>query len=321
MRLASSSFKMHMKDQKNKTINLRSYAKINLTLDITGVREDGYHLVDTVMQSVDLSDRIDISWDEKEEGEFEIKISSNKPYVPNDERNLAYKAAALMNEYANKPGTLSIHLEKKIPVAAGLAGGSGNGAAVIVGLNKIWKLGFDTKRLCDIGKVLGADVPYCILSINTGYKCARGLNLGDELYPVRHNLAGYVVLAKPAFGVSTKEVYAGMDSMVIENHPDSGLVIGGLKKKSFDDVYKGMGNVLELYTLTKYEGVNDLMNLMKETRNVEKVQMSGSGPTVIGFYRNEYDSKKAALSLRERGYEAYWTKMISSFNKGGKGND
>ena len=170
-------------------VKIKSYAKVNLALDVLGTREDGYHLLETVMQKVQLADSIQMRWEEAggvdENGNYpkkmEIIVSTNKPYLPTDERNLAYKAARIMAETAGKQGRLFIHIEKRIPVAAGLGGGSSNAASVMIALNRLWKMRLSTRRLCEMSKALGADIPFLVLVQNTAYECALGSGTGDVL--------------------------------------------------------------------------------------------------------------------------------------------
>lgn len=295
-----------LKVQELKELKLKSFAKINLALDVTGIREDGYHMVETVMQQVSLYDEIIINWQPDSSGELNIIISNSKPYLPTDHRNLAYKAAMLMSEGRSLSGTLKIHMEKKIPVAAGLGGGSGNGAAVMIGLNRIWKLGLNTMQLCEMGKALGADVPFCILVQNSKYTCALGTGAGETLTPLKRGIRRYLLLAKPAFGVSTKEVFKSIDSCVIESRPDIKQLMEGLASEEYEKVYDNMVNVLEYYTLEAYPEVKKLKDKIQNTKDVRKVLMSGSGPTVMGIYDTYTAAKKACLQIRKQGYEAYW---------------
>jgi len=287
-------------------LTLRSYAKINLSLDVTGIRSDGYHTLETVMQQVSLYDEIRLSWEKTGDSDLEIIITNSKPYLPSDQRNLAYKAALAMKEYVDFGGILRIDIQKRIPVAAGLGGGSGNAAAVLIGLNRLWGTGFDTRKLCQIGAPLGADVPFCVLVQNSRYTCALGEGIGDELTPVKSSLEKYFVLAKPAFGVSTKEVFRGIDECNIPARPDKDALLAGLAARDYEKVYDNMINVLEYYTLDKYQEVQHLKEKISRTQKVRKVLMSGSGPTVLGVYDRYSDAKKACLEIRQQGYEAYW---------------
>lgn len=289
-------------------LKLRSYAKINLSLDITGIRDDGYHTVETVMHQVSLYDEIFMEWEKQQDKDLKIIITNSKPYLPTDQRNLAYRAALAMAEHIDFGGTLKIHIEKHIPVAAGLGGGSSNAAAVMIGLNRLWKLRLNTRKLCKKGAELGADVPFCILTQNSRYTCALGKGIGDELTPVKRGMRKHVLLAKPAFGVSTKEVFKGVDEHLneIDSRSDEKELIEGLALGDYEKVYGNMINVLENYTLKSYPEVRVLKEKIKSTQGVKKVLMSGSGPTVMGIYDSYKAAKKACLQIRREGYEAYW---------------
>ena len=293
-------------------LNLRSFAKVNLSLDVTGVREDGYHTVETVMQQVSLHDEINIRWEPYQGQEFGIAVSNSKPYLPTDSRNLAYRAALIMAEQAErllgeKPvGTVRIHINKRIPVAAGLGGGSGNAAAVMIGLNRLWRLRLDTRSLCRLGTPLGADVPFCVLVQNSRYTCAMGTGIGDVLTPIKKGMDKHIVLAKPAFGVSTGEVFREIDSCPPEERPDSEALLVGLQLGNMGKVYRNMINVLESYTLKKYPEVQKLKERLVAAGGAKKVLMSGSGPTVIGIYNHYGAARRACLEMRGQGYEAYW---------------
>ena len=293
-------------------LNLRSFAKVNLSLDVTGVREDGYHTVETVMQQVSLHDEINIRWEPYQGQEFGIAVSNSKPYLPTDSRNLAYRAALIMAEQAERllgeklVGTVRIHINKRIPVAAGLGGGSGNAAAVMIGLNRLWRLRLDTRSLCRLGTPLGADVPFCVLVQNSRYTCAMGTGIGDVLTPIKKGMDKHIVLAKPAFGVSTGEVFREIDSCPPEERPDSEALLAGLQLGNMGKVYRNMINVLESYTLKKYPEVQKLKERLAAAGGAKKVLMSGSGPTVIGIYNHDGAARRACLEMRGQGYEAYW---------------
>ncbi len=275
----------------------------------------------TVMQQISLSDDIDISWQEAPEPEtfkgssegskLNIHLSTNKPYLPVDNRNLAYKAALLMEEYAlsrgiTKAGDVVIKITKNIPVAAGLAGGSGNGAAVIIGLNRLWELGLDTRKLCEIGGRLGSDVPFMVLIQNSRYTCALGTGRGEILTPISRDLEMNFLLAKPRFGVSTKEVYKGIDEAGELRHPDREALIKALNSGDKEGCLRNLGNVLEAYTLKAYPEVDKLKQMIGKTEGVRLAMMSGSGPTVIGFYDELSDAKKASAMFKELGYDSFY---------------
>jgi 4-diphosphocytidyl-2-C-methyl-D-erythritol kinase len=258
------------------------------------------------------------------EGDVEIQLETNRYYLPVDERNLAYKAAQLMlDEYGScvPGGKLRIHILKRIPVAAGMAGGSGNGAAVLHGLNVLWNLNLSLERLCELGAKLGSDVPFCVMGqAKSNYflprkvrrsplavSCARATGTGTEMKPLP-SVRKILVIAKPSIGVSTKEVYQGIDHCEISERPDNDAMIEAIRMKDDQAFYAQCKNVLEYYTLDAYTKVKELKELLSADQRAEKVLMSGSGPTVFAVYSQLKDAKEACMSLREKGYEAYWTK-------------
>ncbi|MCQ2554605.1 MAG: 4-(cytidine 5'-diphospho)-2-C-methyl-D-erythritol kinase [Clostridia bacterium] len=295
-------------------LSLRSYAKINLSLDITGILPDGYHGVETVMQAVSLYDTVNLSFTEGGD-DFAVKLSNNRG-LPNDERNLAYKAAILMQKRSGKKGVLAIDIEKKIPIAAGLAGGSSNAAAVIVGLNSLFRMNLKVRELCSIAEELGSDIPFLVLVTGTKYKTALGYNKGEKLEPIKSRFRSHILLVKPPFGVSTKEVYQGMDEIKDYAHPSKDALIDCLIKGDRRKAFSYMGNVLENYTLKAYIEVGKVKEYLKGTEGADFVLMSGSGPTVIGFYDSYELCRKNALLLREKGYEAYYVETLSYGKKG-----
>lgn len=279
-------------------------------MDITGTADNGYHLVKTVMQRVELFDDITVNFEERQQNTFDIILTANKPYLPTDKKNIAYKAALLIAEKTSKKGLVTIDIKKRIPVAAGLAGGSGNGAAVLIALNRLLGINMSVKELCELGKNLGADVPFMILTQSTNCTVALGENFGDELTPLKYGLNKYIVLVKPPFGVSTKDVYKGMDDIKINLHPNQDALIDALYSKDFNGIRKNMINVLELYTLNKYSEVKELKKRMSQTEDAEFTLMSGSGPTVFSVYSTLNAAKSACLKFRELGYESYWSQAL-----------
>ena len=296
---------------------IRSYAKINLSLDVTGKREDGYHTVETVMQKISLFDEVTVRWQPAARGQaaegIHISLDSNKPFLPRDERNIAYKAALLMSEnFAGRVGSgrISIYLNKCIPVSAGLAGGSGNGAAVLTALNRIWRTRLSTRALCRLGSSLGADVPFCILTQNSQYGCALGGGTGADLTVIKSRFRRSLVLVKPAFGVSTKEAYQGVDNCHIAKRPDTEVWMEALRRGDREQIYGQMINVLETYTLAAYTQVQDIKDRLSTETDAEKVLMTGSGPTVFAFYANAEKARAACALMRSAGLEAYWARTI-----------
>lgn len=303
-----------------KRIHVKSYAKINLTLDVLRRLENGYHEVEMVMQQILLGDEVDVKWKESEEP-FSIELHTNRSYLPTDERNLAYKAAMLMYETygAGKTGSLRIDIKKRIPVAAGLAGGSGNGAAVLHALNWIWQLGLDVSGLNAIGSKLGSDVPFCIMGQAKMNKelglaedplathCAVATGTGTQLRPVK-GLESHLVLSKPSIGVSTAEVYQGLDLQSVKKHPDTDEMLEGLAEKDLKKIQKNMINLLENFTLQRYAIVKETKEKMQQLLGSENVLMSGSGPTVFGLCSSKETAQQTCQQMAQYNKESFWTR-------------
>lgn len=290
-------------------ITIKSYGKVNLSLDVCGIREDGYHVLESIMHKISLRDEVNVRWTSMDKDEIEINLTCNKAFLPTDERNLAYRGAKLMADAFGEKvggGIIDIHIEKHLPVAAGLAGGSGNGAALLVALNRLWDLKLDTKELCNLGAELGADVPFCLLIQNTKYSCALCEGTGTELTPLKSRFKKAILLVKPSFGVSTKEVYQGIDNCIIEARPDTPKLVEAMTKHDDVVIYENMVNVLEEYTLEKYREVQTIKDKIVAETNAEKVLMTGSGPTVFALFGKLSDAQKACRAMRKEGYEAYW---------------
>ena len=271
-------------------MELRALGKINLGLDVLGRRENGYHDVRMVMQTVYLYDLITL---EKKE-EPGIELATNLSFLPVNENNLAYRAAKLLaDEFQIREG-IRITLEKHIPVAAGMAGGSSNAAAVLYGMNRLFSLGLTEEQLMERGVTLGADVPYCILR---GTVLAEGI--GEILTPLPPLPRCYILLAKPPVNVSTKMVYEKLDSCQIPEHPDIDGLMDGLKNQDLEKVASSMGNVLEKVTIEEYPVIDKIKQVMKENGALNAM-MSGSGPTVFGIYRERAKARAAAARIREQ---------------------
>ena len=270
-------------------LELKALGKINLGLDVLGRRENGYHDVRMVMQTVYLYDRI-IMKKSKTPG---IRLETNLYYLPVNENNLAYQAAQmLMDEFHMEEG-VSIQLDKHIPVAAGMAGGSSNAAAVLFGMNRMFSLGLSQKELMERGVKLGADVPYCIMR---GTVLAEGI--GEILTPLSPMPKCYVLIAKPAISVSTKMVYEKLDSHEIEDHPDIDGILAGLKAGDLKKVAGSMGNVLERVTGDAYPVIDQSKEMMIK-EGALNAMMSGSGPTVFGIFEEKATARKAADAIRD----------------------
>ena len=273
----------------NDTVTLKALAKINLGLDVLGRRENGYHDVRMVMQTIYLYDNVTV---EKTE-EAGIHLECNLFYLPVDKTNIAYKAAKLlMDEFDIKEG-VRIVLDKHIPVAAGLAGGSANAAAVLVGMNRLFSLGLSQQQLMERGVSLGADVPYCVMR---GTVLAEGI--GEILTPLPPLPKCYVLIAKPGISVSTKTVYEKLDSQEIVKHPDIDGILEALDKQDIYKVASSMGNVLETVTIGDYPIIEEIKDVMKE-EGALNAMMSGSGPTVFGIFDDKSKARQAQDRIRK----------------------
>ena len=305
-------------------INIRSYAKINLSLDILGVLPDGYHQVSMVMQQLDLHDRVAVRFTPGRKEK--IVINTNKPYIPKDERNIAYKAAALMKEEfgAGRDGEIRVDIKKVIPVGAGLAGGSGNGAAVVMGLNHLWELGLSLEELCRLGEKLGSDVGFCLRGMAYSNKnlkldkdplacsCALAEGTGTTLGKISPADA-FVVLSKPPLSVSTKKAYREIDRHLEEGkipHPDNEELILGLKGGQWEKVKGNMINVLEFYTLKRYDKAVYTKNKMQQVSGENPVLMSGSGPTIYALFKNKDDAQRVYTKMKEVNRETFLTRTV-----------
>ena len=274
-----------MKDK----VTLKALAKINLGLDVLGRRQNGYHDVRMVMQTIYLYDNVTL----EKTSEPGIQLQTNLFYLPSDENNIAYKAAKmLIDEYQIQEG-VHITLDKHIPVAAGMAGGSSNAAAVLVGMNRLFSLGLSDKELMKRGALLGADVPYCVMR---GTVLAEGV--GEILTPLLPLPKCYILIAKPGISVSTKEVYEKLDAQVIEKHPDIDGILKGLQEQNLHKIAASMGNVLEGVTVPMHPVIEQIKRAMKEAGALNAM-MSGSGPTVFGIFEDRSVAQKAAQKLRE----------------------
>lgn len=272
----------------NNDISLKALAKINLGLDVVRRREDGYHEVRMIMQTVQLYDRLDI----KRTQEPGIQIQTNLSFLPVNENNLIYKAAKLlMDEFSITDG-VSVKLDKRIPVAAGMAGGSTDAAAMLIGVNRLFSLGLTKRQLMERGVQIGADVPYCIMR---GTALAEGI--GEELSPLPPMVKCPVLIAKPSISVSTKFVYQNLKLDDTTIHPDIDRLIDDIKAKNLHDIAAHMGNVLETVTIPNYPVIDEIKKHMLSNGAVGAM-MSGSGPTVFGLFDDEDTAKKAYKAMR-----------------------
>lgn len=292
-------------------MRLRALAKINLGLDIIGKREDGYHEVRMVMQTIQMYDVLEIR-KVKEPG---IILTTNLPYVPSDERNLVYKAAKLLMDEFHVEEGVSVKLDKVIPVAAGMAGGSSDAAAALVGVNKVFGLGLSEHELMERAVKIGADVPYCIMR---GTALAEGI--GEKLTWIPQIPKCYVLIGKPSVSVSTKQAYESISMEGLTGRPDIDGMIEEIKKGDLYAMARKMGNVFEPGIIKRYPVIQEIKDLM-EANGALKAMMSGSGPTVFGIFDDKQKMKNAAAILRESGL-AKTVFVTSVYNRnGGDTND
>lgn len=279
---------------------LKAYAKVNLTLDVIGKLPNGYHEVKMIMQQINLYDEVTIS--KRKTG---IELRTNSGFIPKDNRNIAFKAAQIMVERYDIKSGIQIYIDKRIPISAGLAGGSTDAAAVIKGINLLFKLNLTLDEQMKIGLELGADVPFCIMG---GAAIAEGI--GEKLTPIKGLKHGWMVLAKPSIGVSTKEVYQKLNWDQIKKHPNTEDMLNAIDKDEIHDVSAQLCNVLEEVTLELYPVVKELKDRFYEYGGLG-VLMSGSGPSVFGFFKTYDKAKKAQKKLSRIYNQSY---LISTVN-------
>jgi 4-diphosphocytidyl-2-C-methyl-D-erythritol kinase len=269
---------------------VKALAKINLGLDVLRRREDGYHEVKMVMQTIHLYDQLHLK-----KIESGIYLETNLGFLPVDESNLAYRAARLMKEKYQIEEGIDIRLNKRIPVAAGMAGGSTDAAGVLYGINELFNLGIKRKELMELGVQIGADVPYCIMR---GTALAEGI--GEKLTSLPPMVKCPVVIAKPQVSVSTKYVYENLKLDEHTQHPDIDALIQNIRTKDLPAIAGSMGNLLETITAKKYPEIEKIKELMRENGALNAM-MSGSGPTVFGLFDELETAKMAAAIVRQSG--------------------
>lgn len=269
---------------------IKAYAKINLGLDVLRRRADGYHEVKMIMQSIGLNDELTL-----EKTPNGITVTTDSAELSCGEDNLVCKAAKLMFETYDIPGGVHIHLQKNIPISAGMAGGSTDAAAVMKGISRLYDLEVPLSRLMELGVSIGADVPYCILG---GTALAEGI--GEKLTPLNPAPDFYLVVAKPDISVSTKFVYQNLDVEGIVRHPDIDGMVRAIESGSLQGVLDRMGNVLERVTIPAYPVIDSLKRRMRELNAINSL-MSGSGPTVFGIFLTEQAAEFACDHLRNEG--------------------
>ncbi|MBO5588215.1 MAG: 4-(cytidine 5'-diphospho)-2-C-methyl-D-erythritol kinase [Selenomonas sp.] len=269
-------------------VTIEANAKINLTLDILGKRPDGFHEVAMVMQTIGLHDTMVM---EKTESEIELSISV--PWLKADEKNLAWRAAELMRQEFNLGGGVRMELTKRIPIAAGLAGGSADAAAVLKGMNDLYGLQLSEEKLCELGARLGSDIPFCIKG---GTMLATGR--GEVLKRLSDMPETWVVLAKPRISVSTAWAYQNYDEQGAEKHPDNEAIKRAITRGNRKAIAGLLCNVLESVTIKKYDVIAEYKQMMLD-KGAMASMMSGSGPTVFGLAKSREQAEAIADVLRQ----------------------
>lgn len=287
-----------------RVIRLKAYAKINLGLDVLKKREDGYHEVKMVMQTIDMFDRLELRKIRKQG----IFVQTNLKYLPVNQDNLVYKAARIFMDEYKLTGGIEITLKKYIPVAAGMAGGSSDAAAVLYGMNKLYETGLSSETLMKLGVKIGADVPFCIMR---GTALAEGI--GEKLTKLPDSPNCHVLIAKPPLSVSTKWVYSNLKAAEIKEHPDIDKLIEALSAGDLGTMAQYMGNVLETVTEAEYPQISKLKEIMTEKGALCSL-MSGSGPTVFGLFEDKNNAECAFKKIKEEqlAKQLYITRMINS---------
>lgn len=280
-------------------MRIKAYAKINVLLDVVGKKENGYHLLEMIMQSIDLYDLIDVN--KIENG---INIKCNKSYIPVNNKNIAYKAAELfINTYGINEG-VSINIYKNIPTSAGLGGGSSDGAAVLKAMRKIFNVKISDKELEELGVKIGADIPFCI---NGGTAFCEGI--GEIITPIKKFENKILVVVKPKFGVSTKWVYSEYDNLCNVKKPEKEKILKAVKDGDVKAVSLNMANVLEDVTTSKYGIINKIKKDMLRFGALGAM-MSGSGPSVFAFFEDSLSAQRCFEKMKENYYEVFITRTI-----------
>lgn len=285
------------------SIRLKARAKINLGLDVLGKCEDGYHEVRMVMQTIGIYDRLILTKIPEEE----IRITSNLAFLPVNENNLIYKAIKLLKDEYHFPGGISVDLNKFIPVAAGMAGGSTDAASTMFGVNRLFGLNLSMGKMMELGVRLGADVPYCVMR---GTALAEGI--GEKLTritPVPHM---WILIAKPQINVSTRLVYEQLDMGGIQKHPDIDGIIRAIEAQDVVRIAQSMGNVLENVTVPLYPVIETIKQDML-SHGAINAMMSGSGPTVFGIFPDEQTTLACQAFLKKKG-DARQVYITENFN-------
>lgn len=273
-----------------KQVSEKAYAKINLSLDVIRRRPDGYHEVKMIMQTVGICDTITIS--KADDKGISLKVGAAP--LPCDKSNLVYKAAEMVMQQFDIREGVEITLDKNIPIAAGMAGGSSDAAAVFRGMNRLFGLGMSLSEMQKLGVKIGADIPYCVMG---GTALSEGI--GEILSPLSAPPKVYLLIAKPDIDVSTKFVYENLHANTLSYHPDVDGMVQALESGDLKGITDRMGNVLETVTEKAYPVIGEIKKLMK-AEGAENALMSGSGPTVFGIYRKKDVAEKACAVLQKQ---------------------
>ncbi len=298
-------------------ITLKSFAKINLSLDVLGLLPDGFHEVEMVLHQIDLYDDVTVRVISGEKG---TEVSTNRKYLPRDHRNIAYQAAELMREVGGISHKIRVDIKKRVPVTAGLGGGSGNAASVLLGLNHLLDMNLSLEQLMKHGEKLGSDVPFSLMgqSASHGFLsdkirndpkagvCALAKGRGTELTPLP-GIKAYVLLAKPPIGCSTPEIYRLFDQEAVLIRPNTSELIDGLRKNNLEKITKNMINVLENVAFKRYPIAMYTKDKLKSLGGAQGILMSGSGPTVYGLYLEEETASKCYKIMKDEFRETFLT--------------
>ena len=288
---------------KDKTTQ-RAYAKINIGLDVLRRRADGYHEVKMIMQTVDIYDELVL--ERRKEPGIELRMDNSE--LPSGGDNLICRAADLLFREKKITGGVNISLTKRIPIAAGMAGGSADAAAALRGVNELFDLGYSLKELQALGVGLGADIPYCLTG---GTMLSEGI--GEILTPLPAPPAAHLVIAKPDINVSTAFVYGNLHADSLAWHPDIDGMIAALQKGDLDGITGRLGNVLETVTVKAHPVIEQIKELLRK-QGAENALMSGSGPTVFGIFKEKETAARAAEAV-ERGQLAKQIFVTTFYNR------
>lgn len=280
-------------------MKIKAYGKVNISLDVIGKREDGYHLLRMLMQTVDIYD--ELIFEKVKEG---VHITCDKDFVPTDKRNLVYKAVELFKDTFKVQGGVKVHINKNIPVEAGMAGGSTDAAAALKGMRDLYMPEVSDKELMKLGVRIGADVPYCILG---GTALCEGI--GEVITPLKSFNNKIMVVVKPDFGVSTVAVYKAFDINSIETHPNTENLMEALKNDDVHYVANNMMNLLEKVTIKNHEEIQHIKEYMVKEGSLGAM-MSGSGPTVFGFFDDMLTAQRCYDKLKDKYKEVFITRTV-----------